>query len=238
MIKNKSDDEDMDNSDSDNYSDYNSSNSYETSDGPHIEKIFDTPGNILPDDAFKFDIIFNYFHFQICPRYYINNFLNEKISEQNDKYLESISEEEQNNIFELVSKYFAFDRRNNVVKYDLGKKLGILLIANMRLFNKELNKSSKLIKYKKENLYTYFFPKNIIEHSAFKNMKERMENLITLRMSSTRNRNNLENEFIKLCMNYKEFYSTIYENVYIDITNNDIAKINGINENLILLMFL
>ena len=232
MIKNKSDDEDMDNSDSDNYSDYNSSNSYETSDGPHIEKIFDTPGNILPDDAFKFDIIFNYFHFQICPRYYINNFLNEKISEQNDKYLESISEEEQNNIFELVSKYFAFDRRNNVVKYDLGKKLGILLIANMRLFNKELNKSSKLIKYKKENLYTYFFPKNIIEHSAFKNMKERMENLITLRMSSTRNRNNLENEFIKLCMNYKEFYSTIYENVYIDITNNDIAKINGINENL------
>ena len=33
-------------------------------------------------------------------------------------------------------------------------------------------------------------------------------------------------------MNYKEFYSSMYENVYIDITNNDIAKINGINENL------
>ena len=232
MIKNKSEDEDMNNSDGDNYSDYNSSNSYETSDGPHIEKTFDTPGNILPDDAFKFDIIFNYFHFQICPRYYINNFLNEKILEQNDNYIESIPEEEQNNIFELVSKYFVFDKRNNVVKYDLGKKLGILLIANMRLYHKELNKSSKLIKYKKENLYSYFFPKNILQHSAFKNVMERMENLISLRVNSTRNRYNLENEFIKLCMNYKEFYSSMYENVYIDITNNDIAKINGINENL------
>ena len=232
MIKNKSEDEDMNNSEGDNYSDYNSSNSYETSDGPHIEKKFDTPGNILPDDAYKFDIIFNYFHFQICPRYYINNFLNEKILEQNDNYIESIPEEEQNNIFELVSKFFVFDKRNNVVKYDLGKKLGILLIANMRLFHKELNRSSKLIKYKKENLYSYFFPKNILQHSAFKNVMERMENLISLRMNSTRNRNNLENEFIKLCMNYKEFYSSMYENVYIDITNNDIAKINGINENL------
>ena len=233
MIKNKSEEEeDINNSESENYSDYNSSNSYETSDGPHIEKKFGTPGNILPDDAFKFDIIFNYFHFQICPRFYINNFLNEKILEQNDKYIESLSEEEQNNIFEIVSKYFVFDKRNKVVKYDLGKKLGILLIANMRLFHKELNKSSKLIKYKKEKLYSYFFPKNILQHSAFKNMMERMENLITLRMNSTRNRSNLENEFIKLCMNYKEFYSTIYENVYIDITNKDIATINGINENL------
>ena len=233
MLKNKSDDEDDDdNSENDDYNDNDISSSYEESDGPQIEKIYEVPGKILPDDAFKFDIIFNYFHFQICPRFYTINYLNEKIMEQNDRNMENISEEEQDNIFELVSKHFMYNKRNNIVKYDLGKKLGILLIANMRLYHKELNKSSKLIKYKKENLYSYFFPKNILQHSAFKNVMERMENLITLRMSSTINKNSLENEFIKLCMNYKEFYSTIYEDVYIEIINNDIALINGINENL------
>ena len=233
MLKNKSDDEDDDdNSNNDEYNDNDISSSYEESDGPQIEKIYEVPGKILPDDAFKFDIIFNYFHFQICPRFYTINYLNEKIMEQGDRNMENISEEELDNIFELVSKHFMYNKRNNIVKYDLGKKLGILLIANLRLYNKEIIKSSKLIKYKKENLYMYFFPKNILKHSAFKNVMERMENLITLRMSSTINKNNLENEFIKLCMNYKEFYSTIYEDVYIEIINNDIAIINGINENL------
>ena len=233
MLKNKSDDED-DNNNSDNgdYNDNDFSSSYEASDGPQIEKVFDIPGKILPDDAFKFDIIFNYFHFQICPRFYSINFLNEKIMEQNNKEIENISEEEQDNIFELVSKHFMYNKRNNIVKYDLGKKLGILLIANMRLYNQEINKSSKLIRYKKENLYSYFFPKNILKHTAFKNVMERMENLISVRMNSTINKNNLQNEFIKLCMNYKEFFSSIYENVYVDIINNDLAKINGINENL------
>jgi len=231
MLKNKSDDDD-DNSNNDEYNDNDISSSYEESDGPQIEKIYEVPGKILPDDAFKFDIIFNYFHFQICPRFYTINYLNEKIMEQGDRNMENISEEELDNIFELVSKHFMYNKRNNIVKYDLGKKLGILLIANLRLYNKEIIKSSKLIKYKKENLYMYFFPKNILKHSAFKNVMERMENLITLRMSSTINKNNLENEFIKLCMNYKEFYSTIYEDVYIEIINNDIAIINGINENL------
>ena len=233
ILKNKSDDEDDDNnSNSEEYNENDISSSYEESDGPQIEKIFEIPGKILPDDAFKYDIIFNYFHFQICPRFYAINFLNEKIMEQNNKEIENMSEEEQDNIFELVSKHFMYNKRNNIVKYDLGKKLGILLIANMRLYNKEINKSSKLIRYKKENLYIYFFPKNILKHSAFKNVMERMENLISLRMNSTINKNNLECEFIKLCMNYKEFYSSIYENVYIDIINNDIAKINNINENL------
>ena len=232
MLKNKSDEDDDDNSNNDEYNDNDISSSYEESDGPQIEKIYEVPGKILPDDAFKFDIIFNYFHFQICPRFYTINYLNEKIMEQGDRNMENISEEELDNIFELVSKHFMYNKRNNIVKYDLGKKLGILLIANLRLYNKEIIKSSKLIKYKKENLYTYFFPKNILKHSAFKNVMERMENLITLRMNSTINKNNLENEFIKLCMNYKEFYSTIYEDVYIEIINNDIAIINGINENL------
>ena len=238
LYKNKSDDENSDEniSDEDNdiYSE-NDSNSLEASEGPHIEKIFDIPGKILPDDAFKFDIIFNYFHFQICPRFYPINYLNEKIMEQNDKNIENISENELENIFELVSKSFIYDKRNNIVKYDLGKKLGILLIANMRLYNKEINKSSKLVKYKKENLYTYFFPKNILKHSAFKNMMDRMENLINLRMNSIINKNSLKLEFIKLCMNYKEFFSTIYENIYIEISNNDLAKIHGIKENLDLL---
>ena len=233
MMKNKSDDEEeSNNSKNEEYNDNTLTSSYEGSDGPHIEKMYDTPGKILPDDAFKFDIIFNYFHFQICPRFFTYNYLNEKIMEQNDKSIENTSAEEQDNIFELISKYFTYDKRNNIVKYDLGKKIGILLIANMRLYNKELNRSSKLIKYKKENLYLYFFPKNILKHSAFKNMMERMENLINLRMNSTVNKNSLETEFIKLCMNYKEFYSSIYENVFIEIINNDSVELNGINENL------
>ena len=233
MMKNKSEDEeDSNNSDNEDYNDNALTSSYEGSEGPHIEKVYDTPGKILPDDAFKFDIIFNYFHFQICPRFFLYNYLNEKIMEQNDKSIENTSPEEQDNIFELISKYFTYDKRNNIVKYDLGKKIGILLIANMRLYNKELNRSSKLIKYKKENLYLYFFPKNILKHSAFKNMMERMENLINLRMNSTVNKNSLETEFIKLCMNYKEFYSSIYENVFIEVINNDSVELNGINENL------
>ena len=114
----------------------------------------------------------------------------------------------------------------------MGKKLGILLIANMRLYNKEIMKSTKLIKYKKENLYLFFFPKKILAHSAFKNIIYGLENLIFLRMKSSISQSNLQQEFIKSCMNYKEFYSSIYENVYIDIINNDIIKINGINEDL------
>jgi len=146
--------------------------------------------------------------------------------------IKHLSEEEQNNIFELISKYFTYDNRNNVVKYDMGKKLGILLVANMRLYNKEIMKSPKLVKYKKENLYLFFFPKKILAHSAFKNIVYGLENLIYLRMKSTVSQNNLQQEFIKSCMNYKEFYSSIYENVYIDIINNDIAKISGLNEDL------
>ena len=114
----------------------------------------------------------------------------------------------------------------------MGKKVGILLIANMRLYNKEIMRSTKLIKYKKENLYLFFFPKKILIHSAFKNVVNGLENLIYLRMKSTVSQNSLQHEFIQSCMNYKEFYSSIYENVYIDITNNDIAKINGLNEDL------
>ena len=214
-----------------------SSNSNEESEkeeegGIKIKKVFESPNKILPDEAFKFDLIFNYFHFQICRRFYKPNFLNDNALHQDDDLINKLSEEEQNNIFELVSKYFTYDNRNNIVKYDMGKKLGILLIANMRLYNKEIMKSTKLLKYKKENLYLFFFPKKILAHSAFKNIAYGLENLIFLRMKSTISQNNLEQEFIKSCMDYKEFYSSIYENVYIDIINNDIVKINGINEDL------
>ena len=213
----------------------NSSNSNEESEkeeGVKIKNAFESPNKVLPDEAFKFDLIFNYFHFQICRRFYKQNYLNEDIISQDDNFVNHLSEEEQNNIFELISKYFTYDNRNNVVKYDMGKKLGILLIANMRLYNKEIMRSTKLIKYKKENLYLFFFPKKILIHSAFKNVVNGLENLIYLRMKSTVSQNNLEQEFIKSCMNYKEFYSSIYENVYVDIINNDIAKINGVNEDL------
>ena len=57
MLKNKSDDEDDDNSENDDYNDNDISSSYEESDGPQIEKIYEVPGKILPDDAFKFDIV-------------------------------------------------------------------------------------------------------------------------------------------------------------------------------------
>ena len=213
----------------------NSSNSNEESEkeeGAKIKNAFESPNKVLPDEAFKFDLIFNYFHFQICRRFYKQNYLNEDIISQDDNFINHLAEEEQNNIFELISKYFTYDNRNNVVKYDMGKKLGILLIANMRLYNKEIMRSTKLIKYKKENLYLFFFPKKILIHSAFKNVVNGLENLIYLRMKSTVSQNNLEQEFIKSCMNYKEFYSSIYENVYVDIINNDIAKINGVNEDL------
>ena len=66
--------------------------------------------------------------------------MNENIISQDDSIITSLSNEEQNNIFELISKYFTYDNRNNIVKYDVGKKLGILLIANMRLYNKEIMK--------------------------------------------------------------------------------------------------
>ena len=210
----------------------NSNEESEKEEGFKIKNTFESPNKILPDEAFKYDLIFNYFHFQICRRFYKPNFLNDNDLHQDDNVINKLSEEEQNNIFELVSKYFTYDNRNNIVKYDMGKKLGILLIANMRLYNKEIMKSTKLIKYKKENLYLFFFPKKILTHSAFKNIAYGLENLIYLRMKSTVSQNNLEKEFIKSCMNYKEFYSSIYENVYIDIINNDIAVLNGINENL------
>ena len=231
MKNGSSDEENISNNEENNINSDISSSCDESSENQKIKKIYELPGQILPDDAFKFDIIFNYFHFQICPRFFSPPFLNEKIIEHNDNNIE-ITEEEQDNIFELVSKCFTYDKRNEIVKYDLGKKLGILLIANMRLYNNEIIKSSKLLKYKKQKLYFYFFPKNILQHSAFKNVIDGIENLIKLRMNSTLNKSSLENEFIKICMNYKEFYSSIYENVYIKVINDDKAKIDGINENL------
>ena len=235
LIKNNNQDEDNINISSSGENDEDkSSNSNEESEkdeGIKIKKVFESPNKILPDEAFKFDLIFNYFHFQICRRFYKPNFLDDSDIHQED-IVSNLSEEERNNIFELISKYFTYDNRNNVVKYDMGKKLGILLVANMRLYNKEIMKSTKLIKYKKENLYLFFFPKKILSHSAFKNIVSGLENLIYLRMKSTVSQNSLQHEFIQSCMNYKEFYSSIYENVYIDITNNDIAKINGLNEDL------
>ena len=210
----------------------NSNEKSEKEEGIKIKTVFESPNKILPDEAFKFDLIFNYFHFQICRRFYNNNFLNDNTLHQGDNIINNLSEQEQNNLFELISKYFTYDNRNNVVKYDMGKKLGILLVANMRLYNKEIMKSTKLAKYKNEHLYLYFFPKKILAHSAFKNIVSGLENLIYLRMKSATSQNDLQQEFIKSCMNYKEFYSSIYENVYIDIINNDIAKINELNEDL------
>jgi hypothetical protein len=87
----------------------NSSNSNEESEkeeGAKIKNAFESPNKVLPDEAFKFDLIFNYFHFQICRRFYKQNYLNEDIISQDDNFVNHLSEEEQNNIFELISKYF------------------------------------------------------------------------------------------------------------------------------------
>ena len=199
-------------------------------------KYYESPNKILPDEAFKHDLVFNYFHFQIGRRFFLPNILDKNLQTNPNVNLNIFTKTEQETIFEQTSKLFTYDYRNTLVQYDVGKKLGILLIVNTKSFNEELKNSTKLKKYQKEFLYPYFFPIKILRHASFKNISMgELDDLIKKYMKMTKHQESLIQEFLKLCVNYKEFFSTIYENVYIEIINYDLAENYKLNENLELL---
>jgi hypothetical protein len=148
---------------------------------------FPHPNNLLDDVYFKPSIIFEYFHFVFHRRIFSPTILSGGIP--------VLSQNEQEILFSQLSYTFATDPVNYTVQYDLGKKIGICLLVNRRLFSPYYLKDPNG-KFDLEANISVLFPNHISSHSIFKKLP--LNELLQERISSTKTHTQILNEFFLL----------------------------------------
>ena len=182
-----------------------------------------TPEKGLDDELFKYDMLFEFFHFGIRRRIYSPILKAGNINE--------LTIPEQKIIFEQISKIFSLDKRNIRIPFDIGKKIGILLLVNKKKFNINKNENEREKKFDLKSNVNDLFPSNISKHGGFKALP--IEDLFEDRMKNIDSISYLIKEFFLLVKNTEILFSNVYFNCKV-IKNNypkiilipEIEKIN------------
>ena len=182
-----------------------------------------TPDKGLDDELFKYDMLFEFFHFGIRRRIYSPILKNGNITE--------LTIPEQRILFEQISKIFSLDKRNIRIPFDIGKKIGILLLVNKKKFNINRKENEHEKKFDLKSNVNDLFPSNISKHGGFKALP--IEDLFEDRMKNIDSISYLIKEFFSLVKNTEILFSNVYFNCKV-IKNNypkiilipEIEKIN------------
>ena len=168
-----------------------------------------TPDKGLDDELFKYDMLFEFFHFGIRRRIYSPILKYGNISE--------FTIPEQKILFEQISKTFSLDKRNIRIPFDIGKKMGILLLVHKKKFNINRKENEHEKKFDLKSNILQLFPKNISKHDGFKALP--IEDLFDDKMKNIDSTSTLIKEFFSIVKNIEILFSNVYFNCKV-VKNN------------------